>query len=748
MKQMARKNNYLLGKGERLTNAVDVPSGGALKDPPYTFASAKRRLAQKLSSTVASMAALPAAACPRDEAVAILTLHPRYLAKSDFPRDLLQQVGVRAVGSRLRMIQPEQWGTQKHPTEAFGQDIFVAGPRSSFRTWTTQLPQWSESTRGADKLVQVEDIRLFEASDKVRRVPADDKRHVFEVVLHNAGGDEEILKAFDRYARRLGAEPLMERRRDVKGLSFVPVATTSPGILDLARFAFVRVTRSMPTLRPLVPSVVRRAGGARVTLPEDGPLDPSTRVLIFDGGLPSAPDLSRWVRLIEPEGIGPAHPKLQEHGLAVTSAFLFGSMEPPAAPTVPLCRVDHVRVLDSYSGHDDLEYVDVLDRILNTLERDNGRHAFVNISLGPDAACIDDEVSLWTAALDEYLASPEKLTTVAAGNDGELESELGLNRVQPPADGVNVLSVGAADSRTGNWGRAPYSCTGPGRTPGIVKPDGLSFGGSALEPFMVLSPASFPRAVGVEGTSFAAPVALRSGVSVRVQLGSELSPLAIRALLIHRADSGELCRREVGWGRFTEDPGELITCEDNEALVVYQGRLPVGSSLRAPIPLPQQGLRGKITLQATLIIAPRVDPEHPGAYTQSGVEVAFRPHSGKYRHYQSGKTSAHPTTSSFFSERNMYSAAEYELREDGQKWEPCLKSTRTLLSSSLQEPCFDIEYQHREGLQAANNPDEMPYALVVSVKANKIPDLYNRVVRAYHNILVPLRPRLRIDLYS
>jgi hypothetical protein len=396
-----------------------------------------------------------------------------------------------------------------------------------------------------------------------------------------------------------------------------------------------------------------------------------------------------------------------------------------------------VRVLDTSSGSSVLEYLDVLDRILIFIDSRGDDYDFINISLGPDAACMDDEVSLWTAALDERFAHPAILATVAAGNDGELGEDLGLNRVQPPADGVNVLAIGAADSRGGDWNRALYSCVGPGRTPGIVKPDGLAFGGSDRDPFMVLSSSAIPRAIGTEGTSFAAPSALRSGVSVRVQLGNELNALAIRALLIHRADCRAYSRRDVGWGLFTTDFGELITCEDDEALVVFQGMLPVGHSLRAPIPLPPDLLRGKVRI---------VDPEHPGAYTQSGVEVAFRPHSAKYRTYSNGKVSKHPKTSPFFSETNMYSAAEYELRGDGQKWEPCLRSTKTFRGSSLQEPCFDIEYQHRHGVHAAAAPQKIPYALVVSFRADRVPDLYNRVVRTYQNILVPLKPRLRIEL--
>jgi Subtilase family len=742
---MARDNNFLLGRGERLTAPVIVPSGGSEKNPPYTFSRARQRLSRKLSVTSSEMSALPDEACPQDEAVAIVTLHPRYIAKSDFPRDLLDAVGLRAIGSRLRMIQPEQWGTRKHPIEAYGEDLFVAGPRSNFYRWTAQLPRWDEASKGADKLVRVEDISVYSGSQKLRHLPADSKKHIFEVVLHNAG-EGVIFRAFEQYARSLEVNLLVNRRHDVKGLTFVPAQATVGSIRELANFTFVRVARSMPTLRPLVPGVLRASSAARVVLPEAGPIDLRPRVLIFDGGLPPQPDLSKWVRLIEPEGIGPAVSAFQQHGLAVTSAFLFGSLEPGHAPATPLCHVDHVRVLDSSSGSDTLEYLDVLDRILTFMDGNADDNDFINICIGPDFACLDDEVSLWTAALDERLALPTTLTTVAAGNDGERDSDLGLNRIQPPADGVNVLSVGAADSRNGNWGRAIYSCVGPGRTPGIVKPDGVGFGGSDGNPFMVLAPLRSPSAVGIQGTSFAAPLVLRSGVSVRVQLGNELNALAIRALMIHRAECQEHSRRDVGWGRFTEDFGNLITCDDDEALVVFQGVLPVGQSLRAPVPLPSGLLQGKVKVEATLLIAPRVDPEHPGSYTQSGVEVAFRPHSQKFRSYPDGRVSVHPTTLPFFSEANMYSAAEYELRGDGQKWEPCLRSSKVLRATSLLEPCFDIEYQHRLGVHAAANPQRIPYALVVSIKADKVTDLYNRVVRTYRNILVPLRPRLRIDL--
>ena len=43
------KRNFLLGKGERLTEEISVKSGGAQKDNPYSFKEAKMRLGIMLS---------------------------------------------------------------------------------------------------------------------------------------------------------------------------------------------------------------------------------------------------------------------------------------------------------------------------------------------------------------------------------------------------------------------------------------------------------------------------------------------------------------------------------------------------------------------------------------------------------------------------------------------------------------------------------------------------------------------------
>ena len=536
------------------------------------------------------------------------------------------------------------------------------------------------------------------------------------------------------------------RRHDIQGLTFVPVRIDPSRAVELANFAFVRVARGMPTLRPISPSLLRTDTSFPVDLPASGPLSNEFRAVIFDGGIPpeARQALSPWLSLIEPDGIGPAVSGYEDHGLAVSSAFLFGALREGAAEQ-PLCHVDHVRVLDDATGDDGIECYDVLDRIVKHLDQTSGLYEFGNTSLGPCLAVEDDEVTLWTAALDTRFSNGRILATVAAGNSGHLPSDGGLNRVQPPADGVNVLSIGAADSPEPSWARARYSCVGPGRCPGVVKPDLVAFGGSDRSGFGVLDRGL--RGHYQQGTSIAAPLALRAAVAVRVQLGaSQVSSLATRALLIHTAKSAGHDWREVGWGRLETDSVRLITCDDDEALIVYQGELPVGEHLRVRVPTPADAMEGFVWVSATLVISPEVDPEHPSAYTRSGLQVAFRPHSQRFSKPVDGRAPNHAKTKAFFSERLLYGASESVLREDGNKWEPCLSGRVRLRPTSLFEPCFDIYYHTREAGMTARDPQRIPYSLIVGLHARRVPDLYDRVVRAYANVLIPLRPQTRVQI--
>ncbi len=739
---MPRENNFLLGLGEKLTSPVRIERGGRPKNPPYEFPAARDRLAKKAEGMKRDLEALPREACPNDEAVALLTLHPRYISKSDFPADFLKASGLRSIGSRKAFVKPDEWGIKEHPVEAETAALYVAAPRKAFAALAADLPRWLGGERGATDLTMIEDLSLFSARDKVRSIP-DRGESLLEVVLHADG--RNVLGAFSAYAEKIGATVVMDRRHEVGDLLFLPVRVHNRDhAIQLAQFTFLRVARGMPTLRPYRPGILRTSTGFSINLPTEPSLRPEVRVAVFDGGLPPDHAVSPWVKAYKAKGLGDPIAAFQAHGLGVTSALLFGSLDPGGAER-PYFDVDHYRVLDDDSGKAEFMYLDVLDRILTVLDSKTKSYEFVNISLGPDIAIDDDDVTAWTAEIDTRLASGKVLAAVAAGNAGERDAASGLNRVQPPSDGVNVLAVGACDQNSSTWARAPYSSTGPGRRPGYVKPDGVAFGGSDAEPFYVLSATSARRADGTQGTSFATPLTLRAAAGIRTFLGDELSALTIRALMIQRADPGTHSRAEVGWGRFETNVHSLITCDDDEAIVVYQGEMPVGQHLRARVPLPTAGLAGMITITATLAIAPEVDPHHPFNYTRSGLEATFRPHSGKFDKPKQGKPPAHPQTIAFFSGTNLY-VSEHELREGGHKWEPCVRNSQKFRSTTLHEPFFDIYYHHREAGESPRTQNPIPYALIVSVKAPRVLDLYNQVVRSYAQILQPIRPKISIPI--
>ena len=172
---------------------------------------------------------------------------------------------------------------------------------------------------------------------------------------------------------------------------------------------------------------------------------------------------------MDPEWASPS-PSYFWHGSTVTSAMLFGSVS-DAQVDRPLCRVDHHRVLDKNSYDDPFELYEVLERVKAVLAQRN--YEFISLSIGPALAVDDNDVHAWTAVLDEHLSDGRTLATIAAGNTGEEPDDPILQkwRVQVPSDCVNGLTVGASDRRDGNWARASYSSRGPGRSPGIVKPD-------------------------------------------------------------------------------------------------------------------------------------------------------------------------------------------------------------------------------------------------------------------------------------
>jgi hypothetical protein len=274
-----------------------------------------------------------------------------------------------------------------------------------------------------------------------------------------------------------------------------------------------------------------------------------------------------------------------------------------------------------------------------------------------------------------------------------------------------------------------------------VKPDFLEFGGCLKRPFIVVSEAAAGGLEATEGTSFSSPSVLRLAAGVRAHFGDNLSMLAIRALLIHTTEPSDFACADVGRGRVARTVQDIVLCEDDTIRVVYQGEIAPARYVRAHIPVPSGTIPGKVTITATLCYPTGVDPHHPGNYTRAGLEPTFRPHDQKRK----DPKQVHADSKGFFG-KTQSSLMEDELRRDAWKWENCLHTSVSFMGKTLRNPVLDFHYNARLDGKNFAPKEKLPYALVISVHAKHLGDLYDRIIRKYAGQLEALRPVIEIPV--
>jgi len=522
-----KNTNFLIGRGELLTGTIKAPGRYGKKAEAYTLLEAIARLTPQVAATIKELDSLPQITCPHDLAVVQLTLNPSFIAKSYFPSELLRSAGLISIGSKSVKITPEKWTKKASPSECSTTSLFVAGKRSTFRNFETFIKQIEWDSTEASNLSRIERFQSLTTEDRIKGVCDEDTRW-FEVGLHMLPDENStfIQEAFREYSEKEEVKIYSEVSFTAGNLWFVPVEGSFRAVKRLAEFSFVRVMRPVPKLRAFRP--LQRGAGAtlKCSLPTEQPLSSKPRVAILDGGLPVSHVLEPWLgsyKVLDPDADD--DPGGIEHGLAVTSAFLFGPILPSINPARPFSFVDHLRVLDKETGGEDpLELYRTLGQVEQVLL--SRQYEFINLSLGPDLPVEDTEVHAWTSVIDDLLRDGETFMTIAVGNNGDLDRASGNARVQVPSDCVNAISVGSANSTDKNWSRASYSAIGPGRSPGVIKPDLMAFGGDASEYFHVISPGNKPVLMPQMGTSFAAPYLLRTAVGIRSILGEDLMSLS------------------------------------------------------------------------------------------------------------------------------------------------------------------------------------------------------------------------------
>lgn len=711
--------NFIIGYGETLTDVVTVKNGSGDKKHPYSIIYGRKRLASNLAKIITDIDSKSEDTCANNEVVVQFIQHPSYLAKTYYPRKMFKKFGMKDIGSKSLSISPEKWGISKPPASGLTSCIYVSGTKNQYKNMLENLKNGVIEDNILELIRTIERVELLDAKEKIKHLDIKPKVNRLEVVIHASSEDKEIISSFRKYVNKIGGIYEVEKEKNVGGLTFVPVIIDRGKEEVLAEFSHLRVLRSVPKLRINKPDVIRQILKEHIELPKDFKLSEKFKVCVFDGGIGTTHLLENLITEIIPDDVKSSHPSYLSHGSEVCSTYLFGAYDLETKKLdSPFTGVDIVRVITS-EDEDDPDLFAVLTRIENILKLK--KYKYINLSLGPRIAIEDDEVHVWTSVLDKYLQEGDCLASVAIGNDGDLPDS--FSRIQPPSDMVNSLSVGAADSKGESWNRASYSCIGPGRSPGLVKPDGLMFGGSDETPFYVYSPLTH-SIVGTMGTSYAAPYVMRVAAGIDALTDFDLNATTVKALMVHNAIIDDHAQNEVGWGRFPHSPEEVLECLEDEATIVFQGELLPNQHLRIPVPLPNSADCTWVHLKVTFCVNSVTDPEHPLHYTRSGLDITFRANQNRKTVEQE-----HPNTKTFFSDKKLYQTEE-ELREEAYKWETTLTKQQRFRLTTFDKPVFDVMYHAREqGATPGKGLNPIKYSCVLTIRTEGDNSLYNSILQ-------------------
>jgi hypothetical protein len=780
---VATPDRPLLGRGEALRRDVERPARGGKKFHPQSVDEAQALLRPQVAALVETVETLPPGQRAR-RVVFEATLLPNYLAASYFPAALFETVDLVPIGTRPAT------GTYRTRTEARADEptkrLIVAGTETSIArlealvegTLSDRRTRAAlESLRELSEIAMPTPVEIARAATDAapRQRAGEGERALWEAVLHpldvldavsasgRLRGVERERSSYEKWITwlaGLGGSTLDEYRRTGGGLTFVPILLEAALVGEAAQFNPLRTIRPMPQMRPLPRTRFRRVASARVKPLAVGTQPRSrSRVAVFDGGIHEpAPLFDPFVVEVQ-RTADPKDADATNHGSAITAAVLYGYIANGDSLHAPPAAIDHHRVFPERNPLDPDAYW-VLDQIVDAVSKNT--YPIVNLSLGPDLPIDDDTPHLWTIELDRLAYEKGTLFVTAVGNTGDdvLESE---RRIQPPADAVNGVGVGAATARApAPWRRASYSSVGPGRAGGRSQPTGLAFGGSDAAPFEALvGDGSF--ITGETGTSFAAPLCTHALAELAADLGPQRTSAAtLRAFLVHFAenDSG-VPMVEAGFGRLRERFEDVWQAPGDSVTVLYQDALARDQTVALQLPWPDAVTAGRVRLRWTLAFTTSTDATDPVDYTRSGIELTFRPHSrrltftddaGRARVVdvddfaalekalsEGRRPSAHAATRS--AERLHATEA---LRRTGGKWETIIHQRDRLRAGSLHRPEVHLAYLERDsGLLVKENVPPLDYSFLVTMHGPA--GLYD-AVRKQYPVLVPIRPQTAVPV--
>jgi hypothetical protein len=201
--------------------------------------------------------------------------------------------------------------------------------------------------------------------------------------------------------------------------------------------------------------------------------------------------------------------------------------------------------------------------------------------------------------------------------------------------------------------------------------------------------------------------------------------------------------------------------------VVYESRLSRAGVAGLRLPLPE-GLADDESVEIwwTLCITAPIAPKDPAEYTMAGCEVLLRPHQYRYA-FNDPNTKKKVGEADIRTEKDLArryirqglerskmpmskSAPKMAGREQGRreagKWETVIQQRFSKLSAStLVEPTVELNHIARDSGTLRSDVDDLPYALIVTVRTKSMIDLYSMVTEQFP-LLAPIQAQVQLRI--
>jgi len=741
------KNMTILKNGEVYIRPDKHRGGGGEKEFSISYTQARDNLKENISRLKNRFRKIPSHKRMESELVYCVRVFPGFLAKSYYPNSLFKDSWrwLEEIGSR-------RWDYKNKNNELIKSKLyFVRSSIDGLNYFNKKLDRSKIELTDA----WIKDIRKIQSLSFLKKeemlMGFDNKwqKGNVEIVVQPFGkkNKDAIKKIKDFLIKSsLSSDRIRSKVYD-SGISFV----SSPLNRDvLNEFDDFNIVRGVHPVRLNFPETRMVKSGFSAPKINKENYNPEVEVGMFDGGTHKNSAISDFISETSLTKIK-SNDSYKDHGTGVAGTILFGDISNYSETEIinsPEIKVKSYRVLPNNYG--DIELYDVIDAIENLIDNKNkDKIKIYNLSLGPIGPILDDHITRFTYALDRLAEKYNILFIVAVGNDGGEEEP--LNRIQAPSDMVNGIGVGSyVYDNNDSIVRAPYSCVGRGREGCKVKPDLTAFGGSSKSPFHLFGNES--QRYYSSGTSFSAPLVANFCAKLINQFDEEISPLTLRALLIHFANHPEdIVDIELGYGKLPNDVLDILLCSSSKVSTIYKGTLYPAKYAQIPIFIPELNgyeNRDKINIRWTIATLSKTSPLHVEDYTMASIKDTFYPNKYKFTFKSSGrskvvdvieeeelakellnkgwKKSKSPKSNS----SELYKDEE-ELREEKFKWDTIVHREKNKWYSSVKEPYIKIH-----ALDRLSNSDKIDFSIITTVelKDDYSGNLYNDTVQTFNRL--------------